>query len=83
MYNSGLVEIFPVKTVVKEGSCGIFTKAFMLLYTKSYHDYINLISKFHLSSWETSEVEAAIYSSTPSPYMQVNSVNTDPGHECL
>lgn len=83
MYNSGLVEIFPVKTVAKQDSCRIFTKVFMLLYTKSYRDYTNLVSKFHLSSWETSEVEAAIYSSRPSSYTEVNRVTTDPGHKCL
>jgi hypothetical protein len=41
---SDLVEIFSVKTVVTQGSCRTFPKAFMLLYTKSYHDYVNLIT---------------------------------------
>ena len=55
--NSDPDEIFSVKTIVTQGSCRIFPKAFMLLYTKSYHVYLNVISKLQLSSSETSEVE--------------------------
>jgi len=57
---SDLAEKFSVKTIVTQGSCRIFAKAIMLLrvYKKSYHVYVNLMSKFQLLSLETSEVKA-------------------------